>query len=244
MLTAFFSTGRRGLAALAVAALGLAAGGIAYASLPDSNGIIHGCYNPSGAKSSGGTSLNIIDSPYACPKGQQAITWNQQGPKGATGARGPTGANGTNGTNGSRGPTGPKGPTGASGASNSYAAFNSHVVDIDGRDGKQQIVGVSELPAGDYLVWATITNGGVDVNSDDMVCNLTGPNGDIEPKPYYNADFPLIEYGHTVTFTGFVKDAPANTLLSVNCGKISGEITDTPPIALANIEALPVGNLG
>src|SRR5205823_13183315 len=112
MLTAFLSTGRRGLVALAVAAVGLAAGGIAYASIPDSNGIIHGCFNPSGAKSSAGTSLNIIDSPYACAKGQQAITWNQQGPKGATG---PTGPAGTNGTNGSRGPTGPKGPTGASG---------------------------------------------------------------------------------------------------------------------------------
>src|SRR5438046_1139999 len=175
MLTAFLSTGRRGLVALTVVAVGLAAGGIAYASVPDSNGVIHGCYNRAGAKSTGGTSLTIIDSSYSsCARGQQQITWNQKGPKGATGAQGPTGPAGTNG---SRGPTGPKGPTGASAANNSYASSNSHVVDIDGGDGKQQIVGVSELPAGDYLVWATITNGSDDVNSDDMVCNLTGPNG-------------------------------------------------------------------
>ena len=41
---------RRGRASLLIAAvLALVAGDIAYASIPDSNGVVHGCYKASGA---------------------------------------------------------------------------------------------------------------------------------------------------------------------------------------------------
>jgi hypothetical protein len=53
----------------------------------------------------------------------------------------------------------------------------------------------------------------------------------------------LIEYGRALTLTGVVKNAPSNSVTLVNCGKIPGQITDTPPIAIANIEVLPVGKL-
>jgi hypothetical protein len=59
----------------------LVAGGTAYASIPDTNGLVHGCYSSNGAKATGGTQLNIIDSDSAsCPKGQTAITWNGESP--------------------------------------------------------------------------------------------------------------------------------------------------------------------
>jgi hypothetical protein len=74
---------------------GLAVASIAYASIPDGNGVIHGCYSASGAGAKNGTPMNIIDSAKAsCGKGQQAITWSQAGPPGPKGDTGSTGTDG------------------------------------------------------------------------------------------------------------------------------------------------------
>src|SRR5436190_11557664 len=101
---------RRGrLSVLIAVGVGLAAGGIAYASIPDGTGVIHGCY-----KTTGG-SLRVIDTSVGgnCNSSETPLSWSQTGPKGATGARGPTGAAGTNGLNGAKGATGPTGPSDA-----------------------------------------------------------------------------------------------------------------------------------
>jgi hypothetical protein len=72
-------------------ALGVAlatAGGFAYSAIPDAQGLLHGCVN----KTTG--ELRVID-PAAGREcnatSEDPLTWNQQGPKGATG---PTGAPG------------------------------------------------------------------------------------------------------------------------------------------------------
>lgn len=72
---------------------------IAYAAIPDPNGVIHGCY-----KTSNG-SLRVIDSPAVqCePRNETAISWNQTGSQGPQGPQGPVG------------PQGPEGPAGPSG---------------------------------------------------------------------------------------------------------------------------------
>lgn len=72
---------------------------IAYAVIPDSNGVIHGCY-----KTSNG-SLRVIDSPAVqCdPRNETAISWSQTGPQGPQGEPGPQGP---------QGPIGPQGPGG------------------------------------------------------------------------------------------------------------------------------------
>src|SRR5215831_10444899 len=89
---------RRALALPVLLLAGLAAGSIAYASIPDGNGVIHGCYNASGADVKNGTPLNIIDSAKAaCSRGQQPITWSQTGPSGPKGDTGPPGPPGTDG---------------------------------------------------------------------------------------------------------------------------------------------------
>jgi len=63
-------------------------GGIAYASIPDSNGVIHGCY-----KNSTGM-LKVIDSSsQTCVSGETALNWNQTGPQGPQGIQGPSGLN-------------------------------------------------------------------------------------------------------------------------------------------------------
>jgi hypothetical protein len=73
---------RRRLVALAAAVAGLAlVGGIAYAVIPDSSGVIHGCF-----KTASGA-LRVIDpSTTSCLPSETAISWNQVGPPGPPGA--------------------------------------------------------------------------------------------------------------------------------------------------------------
>jgi hypothetical protein len=63
----------------------LAAGGIAYASIPDSAGVIHGCYQ----KSTGSLSVINTDAGQKCSSTQNPLDWNQTGP---AGPRGPSDA--------------------------------------------------------------------------------------------------------------------------------------------------------
>src|SRR5207237_8375429 len=65
----------------------LALGGIAYATIPDAAGVIHGCYSTSG-------SLRVIDTGQACSATEKALNWNQTSPTGPTGATGGTSATG------------------------------------------------------------------------------------------------------------------------------------------------------
>jgi hypothetical protein len=73
---------RRPSAALIVAMLALvvALGGVAIASIPSSDGTIHGCYNGQGQ-------LRVIDteSGASCVPGETALNWNQTGPAGPPG---------------------------------------------------------------------------------------------------------------------------------------------------------------
>ena len=113
----------------------LTADGAAYAasaSIPDSSGVIHGCYK---ATSNGSVSrLGVIDTTLPggkCPKDQTELSWNQtgpQGPAGATGPVGPTGATGSQGATGPAGPQGPQGSPGAQGPQGAQAAALSPVI--------------------------------------------------------------------------------------------------------------------
>jgi hypothetical protein len=55
--------------AVALAALVVALGGVAFAAIPDSNGTIHSCYQ----KNNG--SLRVVDSGTACRGGEAALSW-------------------------------------------------------------------------------------------------------------------------------------------------------------------------
>src|SRR5215469_13010899 len=86
-----------------VVVLGGVGVGTAYASIPDSGGVIHGCYKPQGNGSN--APLGVIDTALSnghCPSGDTELTWNQTGPQGPQGVTGATGA------------TGPQGPAGPS----------------------------------------------------------------------------------------------------------------------------------
>ena len=102
---------------LATTALLALAAGMAYAAIPDSNGVVQACYQKVNGQ------LRVIDTSKGgnCNASENALSWNQTGPpgakgttgaKGATGGKGATGPPGANGTNGAKGATGPPGPAG------------------------------------------------------------------------------------------------------------------------------------
>ena len=85
------------IAGILIAAIGGA--GLAAGAIPDSGGVIHGCYlNKIGT-------LRVIDSAAGgqCSSLETAIQWNQTGPQGPVGSQGPAGPQGA------QGPQGPQG---------------------------------------------------------------------------------------------------------------------------------------
>src|SRR5215831_13289598 len=93
--------------ALGILVGALVAGGAAYASIPDSSGVIHGCYQ----KNSG--NLRVVDpSTDTCLPSEVGLNWSQTGPTGPTGPKGATGATGQTGQTGAAGATGATGPAG------------------------------------------------------------------------------------------------------------------------------------
>lgn len=73
--------------------IGIVAGDLAFASVPDSNGIIHACYTTSSG------ALRIIDpgNGGSCYEYETSLTWSSDGPKAFTGTATTTG-NGDYGT--------------------------------------------------------------------------------------------------------------------------------------------------
>ena len=81
--------------ALGVAAIVVIAAGVAYAAIPDNNGVIHACM----LKSTG--TIRLIDTSLGsnnlrghCTTLETQVSWSQQGPKGDTGLQGAPGAKG------------------------------------------------------------------------------------------------------------------------------------------------------
>ena len=76
---------------LVSAGVGAAAFAIAHAAIPDSSGVIHGCYgNRHG-------SVRVVDDPTTCKHNETALNWNQTGPQGPQGPVGPPGPQGPQG---------------------------------------------------------------------------------------------------------------------------------------------------
>jgi hypothetical protein len=117
---------KRALVALAAAGALLGLAGIAYATIPDENGVIHGCYQKSGG------ALRVVDNAVTnCAKTETSLNWNVKGatgpvgPQGDQGPQGPAGPQGPQGPQGPRGPQGPQGPQGPAGTTtHGYVAAN------------------------------------------------------------------------------------------------------------------------
>jgi hypothetical protein len=62
--------------AIALTALIVAVGGVAYATIPDSSGTIHGCFQKRGGD------LRVVESASDCRSSEQTISWNAGGESG------------------------------------------------------------------------------------------------------------------------------------------------------------------
>jgi hypothetical protein len=126
---------------LAATVLLALAAGIAYAAIPDSTGVIRGCY-----QATSGTLRVVGSNPTVgggkCSSGEKPLNWSQRGP---TGAKGATGADGTNGATGATGVTGVTGTTGPSGPT--------------GPNGPGAISGSAVVPTGHEFVLVFLSNG-------------------------------------------------------------------------------------
>lgn len=90
------------LAAVVVAMLAVfTAAGIAYAAIPDSGGVIHGCYD----KKTGNLRVVDADAGGACVANEKEINWNHTGPAGTADAFARIAADGTVNTAVSKGVT-------------------------------------------------------------------------------------------------------------------------------------------
>lgn len=96
----------RVLIALLAAVLAGIGTAVALAAIPDSNGVIHGCYTTASG------SLRVVDASSECFVTETPLDWGAEGPAGPTGSQGPQGVAGPAG---SQGPAGPQGATGADG---------------------------------------------------------------------------------------------------------------------------------
>jgi len=106
---------RRRVALLALM-VGLVTAGVAYATIPDGNGVFTAC-----KLNSTGT-IRLIDPAVGstsllgrCTSLETQVMWNQGGPKGPIGDKGPTGDKGPQGDPGPMGPAGDPGVTGDKG---------------------------------------------------------------------------------------------------------------------------------
>ncbi len=85
---------------VSVVALTVAFGGVAWAAIPDSSGVIHGCYQ----RDHGQLRLIDTDQNQSCNPSEVPIQWSQTGPQGQPGPQGAQGPQGQQGPQGDPGP--------------------------------------------------------------------------------------------------------------------------------------------
>jgi hypothetical protein len=120
---------RQGVIAVAIATAVAGASTVAaLATIPDSGGVIHGCYQ----KNVG--NLRVIDTATdSCRPSEIATAWSQTGPAGPQGPQGAQGA---------------QGPTGASGLSHAYFVVEDPFANFP--------ISLTALPDGFYTISATV----------------------------------------------------------------------------------------
>jgi hypothetical protein len=176
----------RGRWLAAAVAAALAAAGIAaavQAGIPDTSGVIHGCYKASNGQ------LRLVARARSCSRSEHAVSWSSTGPRGASGPAGPAGASGQPGSAGPPGATGATGTTGATGATGSTGGAGP--AGSTGPPGKAGADGATG-PAG-----ATGASGGT---------GATGPRG---PSDAYVAQAPSVTLTTTLA-TVTTLTLPAN----------------------------------
>jgi hypothetical protein len=206
-----------------------ALGGVAWASIPSTNGIIYGCYN----KRSG--VLRVINTSVRqrCRRRESALNWEEVGPQGKRGATGPKGATGSRGQTGQTGQTGPEGP------SNAYFAAQTGTSKLSSSSTN---VLVLPVPAGKYVVSASVEITNEDTSqeaTEEATCAIKGSNISEQPAtatvPYVKG----LSTSETVPLVGTFNVSASETL-EVSCKQLSSGVTS---VGQARIDAIQVANL-
>ena len=204
---------------------------VAFGALPFSsdNTTINGCY------SSGGALKVLTPSEPTCPKGYSPIQWNVTGPQGPQGVQGPSGP---------QGPPGPTGPEGPAGASEVFFAGGGHVVD---RTGLQVLASLTDMPAGNYHVSATVSNfvytppGGSPVEDGQiaqLACRINLNGQSIDLGSFVGDNWYVDEFSSATEVLAV--PVPAASTLQVACGLSVG---DDHSLGAARITALKVNTI-
>lgn len=169
-----------GIAVGAIALAGLGTG-VAHAAIPDSSGVIHGCYKPT--SDGHNAPLGVIDTALSngsCPAGDTTVTWNQVGPQGPAGATGTAGATGA---------TGPAGPAGIS---------NYQLIQQSEPSGCSGGTFYLSIPSGTQVIGAGVDNPG---GPDGYLTALNGPDPSDSTKWEFNVNngIPFQGCGPSVT---------------------------------------------
>jgi hypothetical protein len=197
--------------AVGVVALVATVGGIASASIPDSNGVIHGCY-----ATKDGT-LRLVDpsAGQSCdPKKEGPVTWNAQGPAGPPGSAG------------SQGPPGPSGSTHGY-ETNAASSIKTNTQDYD-------VISISGVPDGSYLISTHVD--AFSIAADDIAyCTLydgtsqVGNTVEDGTGPESTADLMIVG---AVTLSG------GSSTVHVDCESLKGQIDTYSALSLERVAAL------
>ena len=215
---------KRNVIAAAAAAALFAVAGVAYATIPDGTGIIHGGY----AKSGG--SLRVIDAGVVdCKSTETSLNWSVQGPAGPQGPQGPAGSQGPAGPQGPAGTQGPAGPQGPSGSSHGYLASTDQAP-IAETPAYSQVALRTSLPDGSYMVWAQIALGDSSNLDDAVICHLAVNGATV---PHTQTHVALKDGEGNVTIVSAASLSGGGSSVEVDC--TSGDTTALADTNLALI---------
>jgi len=219
-------TSRGGLVGL-LAAAALVAGGVAYATIPDSNATIHGCYGKSGG------SLRVIDASVTnCKSGETSLDWNVQGQQGPPGPDGPAGAQGPAGPQGPQGAPGPQGPAGPSGTSHGYLSSAQNVAISTSSTPVADVTGLSQ---GTYMLSANVEAAAVS-GTPQVYCQLYA---DAVAIPGARSAVTVASSGSaSLSIVSAAGLAGGSSSVELQCGAVGGTTVVDANLTLVEVDAL------
>jgi hypothetical protein len=164
--------------------------------------------------------LRLVQDANYCRKNEQPLAWSRLGREGAPGIPGP------------RGPVGPPGPVGPAGVSSS--AFHTQAIDSVTVPGSYGSVMQLQLPAGSYLVNATILLSNLGRTRAAVLCSGMGPGGSfVISGTQLEVDQPGLEDGASMATlpVSFPAILAAPGRIDLECGANMGASASTKVIA-------------
>jgi len=219
-----------------IAAVALAMPSAVLASIPDANGVIHGCYN-----TTNGVQRIIDTAVESCKPGETAIQWNQTGPQG------PQGPQGLRGPQGPQGLQGPQGVAGPPGIGQIYYSEGSH--EIESTSTYQEVLRLSVPQTGTYVFLPMIASdaylsaNNTEIDWADLQC-LSEVAGSYVSTGVDGGFFGNVVTKHTtgsdLVVGGFqVVDSTQYFDFVVKCRVVNG--TGSKGLAIGRLIAIPVG---